>query len=303
MTAILTHQGCTGPYIASTRPPAHLTACIEQYQLFNYGDLHILTDRENLQHLPERAFVYPHAIEDYHSPKIDYFVELYGRGPLDFWTVTFTRLMYIENFMAAYSLFGVCEFANDVLIYFDISKFDPVFKRLYPGIAVTPCGPQHTLDGFMYINDPLALAKMTSFFINTLEDFGIEGIKRQYGYDMVNEMTMMHLYSEQVGIPGLPIMPWGKFSENFDEFGALFDPATWGQYVGGTRTAGPGIKPQNHYIGLMLNECPQYGVVWQVENGLRVPYFSHDGELTKINNLHIHSKNMGLYMSKMRDSE
>ena len=298
MTAILVHLGCTGPYITSTRPPTHLTACIDQYQLFNKDPLYVLTDRENLQHLPQRQNVHAFAIEDFHSPKIDRFVDLYNFGAKEFWCVAFTRLMYIENFMKAQGIAKVCEFANDVLTYFDIDKWTPVFDRLYSGLAVTPCGPQHVLDGFMYIGEWQVLAHMTQFFIDQLENLGINGIIRKYKYDMVNEMTMMHLYSQLVGIDWLPIMPWGEHSVNFDEFDAVFDPATWGQYVSGTQTAGPGIKPQNHYIGVMLGQHNDYDVMWQVESGLRVPYFSHDGKLTKINNLHIHSKNMQPYMSK-----
>lgn len=306
MSAILVHIGCTGPYIDSTQPPAHMFDCIEQYKLFNDSDLFILTNKENLKYFASHHLftdnVSVFAIEDFHSPKISEFERLYNFGPREFWTVTFTRLMYIENFMRMQGLCHVCEFANDVLVYFNISDYASTFHDLYPGLAITPCGPQHVLDGFMYIHTWEALAHMTDFFVDRLRTLGIGGIIRERKYDMVNEMTMMHYYVEKhrdrVGF--LPIMPFGEYSTGVDRFNAVFDPATWGQYVGGSRTDSPGMKPQNHYIGVMLNDNPSYDVVWgvHIDTGtLYVPFFSYDGKLVKINNLHIHSKNTKLYMS------
>jgi len=270
--------------------------CIEQYRLFNSGNLFILTDRENLQYLPTGDGIHAFAIEDYHSPKVTRFESLYNFKPDEFWCVTFTRLIYIENFLKAHGLRHVCEFANDILVYCDTDALTPTFKRLYHGFALTPCRPQHVLDGFAYIDNWEALADLTGFWIKMLATLGIEGILGKYKYDMVNEMTMMHLYSQEVGIETLPILPYGPHSNNFNEFGSVFDPATYGQFVSGTRTDGPGVKPQNHYIGVELGKHPEYSVVWNEG----VPYFSHDGKLTKINNLHIHSKNMRPYMSGER---
>lgn len=299
MTAILVHIGCTGPYIDGTRPPAHLTACIDQYRLFNTGDLHILTDRENLSHLPQRNGVYHHAIEDYHSDKVNRLESLYNFGPREFWTVAVTRFIYMENFLRKNDLRHVYHFENDVLIYFNIREHEHIFKRLYKGLAITPGGPWVSMTGFLYIDSYIALEHMTAFFTETLERLGAKGTMARYGLYGIEEMQLMYAYGVEHGMGKLPILPFGEHSQNFDDFDAIFDPATWGQYVGGTRTAGPGIKPQNHYIGVILNEYPECDVVWSVDSaGRRFPLFHCNAELVKINNLHIHSKNMHLYMSK-----
>jgi hypothetical protein len=297
MSVILVHIGCTGPYIKDTRPPAHLTDCIDQYSLFNDDFIYILTDRENIQYLPQRPSILPFAIEDYRSPKITRFEKLYNYGPREFWCVTFTRLMYIENFMREEGLVNLCEFANDVLVYTDLGQFN--FAKLYSNLAVTPCGPQHVLDGFMFIPSYEPLARMTQFWIDKLGALGADGITRKYKYDMVNEMTMMHLYSQEVGLDWLPILPYGEHSHNFEYFQSLFDPATWGQFVGGTRTDGPGAKPQNHHIGVELGEHPEYEIEWiyQAESNLLVPFVNLGYAGYAINNLHIHSKNMKPFRS------
>jgi len=91
-------------------------------------------------------------------------------------------------------------------------------------------------------------------------------------------------------------MPFGEFSENLEVFNSLFDPASYGQLVGGTQSEGPGAKPQDHYIGRWLIANPQYSVIWKEENRLKIPYLNY-GSGIKINNLHIHSKNLHKYMS------
>lgn len=298
MSAVLVHIGCTGPYINSTRPPAHLAHCIDQYFLFNDDYIYLLTDRENLPHVPKRPSLITFAIEDYHSPKISQFEQLYNYGPREFWCVAVTRLMYIENLMRAEGLVNLCEFANDVLIYVNLNTLP--FFELYDSLAITPCGPQHVLDGFMWIKEWQALADVTQFFIDVLKEHGVNGVCRKYGYDMVNEMTLMHLYSQEVGFDWLPILPSGEQSVNFEHFNSLFDPATYGQFVGGTRTDGPGVKPQNHYVGVDLRKHPEWDVVWNDENMVHVPYLKHSRGLARLNNLHIHSKRLDLYRSNAK---
>lgn len=300
MSVILVHIGCTGPYITSTRPPAYLADCVDQYLTFNDDTLFILTDEENLQYLPAREGVESFAIEGYHSDKITQFESLYNFGPREFWTIATTRLMYIENFMRDHDVHHVCEFANDVLVYFDVEKCTPVFERLYEHLALTPCGPRNIQDGFMYVHDHRALAHMTDFFVGVIDDLGLEGVKKRYDLDMINEMTLMKCYTDEHPdrVGRLPILPWGEHSTHYDEFNAIFDPASWGQFVGGTRTEGPGAKFSVHHIGQVLIDHPQYGVDWITEDGLRVPYFNHDGTLTKLNSLHIHSKNLREFVSR-----
>lgn len=305
MSVILVHIGCIGPYITSLEPPPHLDDCIEQYFTFNDDDLYVLTDKSSVAALslkhPKAEVV---AIEDYHSDKVSRFESVYNYQPNEFWTVATTRLMYTENFLRANSISHICEFANDILIYFNIAEYNHVFETLYANLALTPCGPTHIMDGFMYIDNYQSLEHMTSFFIDVISDLGLEGVKIKYGLDMVNEMTLMKCYvddhPDRVG--RLPILPFGEYSENYDDFGAVFDPASWGQYVGGTRTKGPGAKAPSHHIGQVLIEHPEYEVVWETEDNLNVPYFKYDGNLVKLNTLHIHSKNTQLYMSERREN-
>ena len=298
---VLVHQGCTGPYITTTDPPDYLGDCVRQYSIFNKDKIYILTDRENVIHLKRYPQVIPVALEDYYSDKIAKLCSLYGHPEKDFWAASLLRFVYLENFMWENGLQHVCHFENDVLVYFNISDFRQTFNRLYENIAITPGGPTKNMTGFMYISNYRSLECMTDFFIDVLTELGEEGIRGKYDCDMVHEMSLMAAYRKEAGpynMAYLPILPFGEFSWHFDKFNAIFDPASWGQLVGGSRTEGPGVKAPDHHIGQLLRANPHYSVVWRTKEGLKLPYFDYNNKLVRINNLHIHSKNLKAFMSR-----
>ena len=237
----------------------------------------------------------------FHSDKIIKFESYFNWQPNSFWTLAATRLIYIENFLKLYNLENVYHFENDILLYYDLETHHQKFINFYKNLAITTCGPDKSMTGFMFIKNYNSLSMLTDFFIEVLSKYGILGTMQRYGMDMVHEMSLMKFYGLEKGsdfIYNLPILPFGEYSEHFLDFNSIFDPATWGQFVGGTRVEGPGAKPLDHYIGVLLNQNPNWSVLWKEGNGIKIPYFNKDGELFKINNLHIHSKNLKYYISK-----
>lgn len=107
---------------------------------------------------------------------------------------------------------------------------------------------------------------------------------------MVNEMTLMSVYfASHRGL--LPTMPHSEYANKFN---SIFDPASYGQFVGGTTNGIPGAKPKDHYIGQMLTDNPSFDIIW---NNKRQPCLKYNDKEIRINNLHIHSKNLHLYIS------
>ena len=280
--------------------PSYLEHNFKQLRLFNPTlPVYFLTDYELMDNpLFEKYDIWSLNKDDYYSDKIRDLELALGRGRNDFWTITATRFIYIENCMRERMMINVVHFENDVLIYFDINKFKPQF-RFYPTLAITPGGPDKFITGFMVIKNYKELQYMTTHFISILKDHGVQGVKKQYNLDMVNEMTLMHAYnSDTSSIFPLPTLPFGMWSSHFYLYKSIFDPASWGQFVGGTTDGIPGAKPKDHYIGQLLLQHPEYTVIWKEEEKGKVPYFKYDGEEVRINNLHIHSKNLHLYTSK-----
>ena len=264
--------------------PGFLECTFRQIRKFNDVKVYFLTDKEWLKNpLFDKYSIITVDKANFYSHKVRSFERKFNYPPDHFWTLAATRLIYIENFLKQ-GLEDVYHFENDVLLYYDLSEHHETFKRLYK-LGITPGGRDKCMTGFMFIKNWEVLADMTAFFIRLLKTHGVTGIKDKYRMDMVNEMTLMKLYAKEY----LPILPFGEFSNNFSEFNSIFDPASWGQFVGGTRKEGPGAKPQDHYIGQLLIQNPDYKVEWKD----KIPYFQG----VKINNLHIHSKNLHKYMS------
>ena len=247
--------------------PSFLECNFRQFRLFNPEvNVYFLTDKSHLNNVVFKKYnILPFDKDQFYSGKIREFESFFNYSKNNFWTVTATRLIYIENFMADINLTNVYHFENDVLIYYNLADHDKTFRSLYNDMAITVGGEIVAMTGFMFIKHSGALADMTKYFIDMLRRFGIKGTCEKYRIPMVNEMFLMRQYG--VDFPGqlrnLPSMPFGEYAENVEKFNSLFDPASYGQFVGGTQSEGPGAMPQDHYIGRWLTANPQYGIAWK----------------------------------------
>jgi len=286
--------------------PTWLECTFKQIRVFNPDiDIHFITDKKLVKDpLFKKYDVIAYDKDPYHSNKITKFENMYN-WPKGFWVITTTRFMYIENFLKARDLTDVYLFENDILLYYDLSEFHDTFLRLYKHMAITPGGHDRNMTGLMFIRCWDALAAMTTFFIDIINAYGLKSLLKRYDTDMVHEMSLMKMYELERGLEQLsylPILPFGAQSDNYEKFNSVFDPASWGQYVGGTAEGIPGAKPHNLYISQVLIDNPDYDVIWKKDTeGRNIPYFKYNDNYNdheiKINNLHIHSKNLKLYMS------
>jgi hypothetical protein len=124
----------------------------------------------------------------------------------------------------------------------------------------------------------------------------------KFKVDMINEMSLLYIYSlhfNEKYLDFFPILPVGKYSKNLEVFNSIFDPASYGQFVGGTpKAAGgalPGFLDNNHFIGNeMIKNRDKYAVIWDDD----IPYLKYVNTLYRINNLHIHSKLLEDFVNK-----
>jgi hypothetical protein len=91
-------------------------------------------------------------------------------------------------------------------------------------------------------------------------------------------------------------LPPHGLSSHLEAFGALFDPSSFGQFVGGTPQGHPpGAAFPHHWLGRDL-ASGRFALAWENdEQGRRIPFVSDqaDGRRWRLNNLHIHSKRIG----------
>ncbi len=299
MNLVLFHSG--------SELPGFLEHGFKQIRLFNPEiTIHFITDTEWMDNLVFKKYnIIPINKNKFHSDKIGRFESLLNHPPGHFWTITASRLIYLENFLKKQNLSDVYHFENDILLYYDLKEHHEKFLNLYKSMAITPGGADRCMTGFMFIKNGDVLAKMTEFFIQQLQEHGRLGLSKVYNTDMIHEMALLKGYENAKGqehLGYLPILPFGRHAYNYDEFNSVFDPAFWGQFVGGTNSKVPGAKPPNLYISQILIANPDYTVIWKTDDqGRKIPYFKYndnrnDHEI-KINNLHIHSKNLDKYIS------
>jgi hypothetical protein len=289
MTLVMFHSG--------TQLPDFLTHTFGQLRKYNKDvPVYFITDRQWMAN-PIFTLHNIHVVDkqDCYTEDIYLFEKLFGRGKDDFWTITTTRLMYIAAFINNNNLHDVYHYENDVLIYYNLKEHHSTFTHHYTDIAITYGGPDKIMTGFMFVKNPKALRALCDFIVSLLKQHSIREIRKMYGMDMVNEMTLLRAYSKEhpERIVPLPILPFGEWSKDYELYNSIFDPASWGQYVGGTPEGIPGVKPEDHYIGQLLRAHTEYTIEWKKS----IPYFVYDGQSVKINNLHIHSKRLHLYIS------
>jgi len=222
-----------------------------------------------------------------------------------FWRFSSERFFYIEQAMRKYKLQNVFHLESDNLLYFDISEYIQIFTERYNGIAATFDNDNRCIAGFMYIKNIDSIHALNKLFA--------EKVKDNY-----NDMQTIALFKTKNPnlIDNLPIIPScykflfplknkinnstklpDSYSKNFDLFNSIFDAAAIGQYLGGTDPIHTNFLP-----GFINESCifdpSNFTYKWMLDNQQRkIPVMIFKNQTYKINNLHIHCKNLKKFVS------
>lgn len=209
----------------------------------------------------------------------------------DFWDHTFKRLFILEDIINHYGLNDVIHIENDVLIYSNPNNIN--FPN-YNCVAVNPVGPKYATYAYCLIRRPHMLTELNTKNLERLA-LGHDHLLHSYGEGMVNEMLIAGDLLNSGATDILPTLPGGEHpqaSSHFDTCQSLFDGSAWGQYVGGI-PANPtaGWMEPKRWVGeaLLANK---YSISWHQ----REPYVVSQSQMIKLNNLHIHSKQLDKYV-------
>lgn len=300
MNIVLVHIDCDDKDLYCNRGlPIFMEDCIKQIRTFNDCNLYLITDTHIDDIFLNKYNINLINISNVNLNKLNVFYNLFGKD--NFWAVAAARFYYIEWFMKDNNIENVIHIENDILLYHNVNDYEKIFEDTFNGMAITPGGPGKCMTGYFYIKNHKLLEHMNDYFIEIYQSNILGNLKRKYNIiSMINEQVLLFMYSKELGkdfLDYFPILPYGEHSYNYNQFSSLFDPASYGQYVGGDRIQGPGVKPDDHYIGQELINNPTYDIKFEYVNDLKIPYFYYNNEKTFINNLHIHSKNLYKYLS------
>jgi len=198
----------------------------------------------------------------------------------DLWNYSLQRFYILYLHCYAHSLESVLHIENDQVVYYDPLGIGGILKKSDKLLALD-LGPKYASGAIMYFSNIGLLYNMNQE-INKCLIKGDAWIKKTMNLceiEVSSEMVILKYLLMNNIIKSLPLFP-----EDSDEYGYIFDPASYGQYFGGTPAGhSPGTLFEHHYIGKRIKETNE-----KLSMIRGKPYFND----TPIFNLHIHTKKL-----------
>ena len=265
---------------------AYIYVNVAQLLRLGHQNIYILTNTDLLQHFAEYNF--ETRVKIINVDTLNDTFRYYEKTGLDkdyrggFWALASMRFFYIYEFMEQYNIDDVIHLENDVLIYYNCTEITNRVGRQFVYMPFDTLN--RNIASIMYI--PSA-----SVFRRVLEN---------YDYTLNDMENFSRIRSKANIIRNFPIYPSNNslnseirfVSENFDNFGFVFDAAAIGQYLGG-------IDPRNYpgdTRGFVNETCVikynKFNFIWGTLDGMKKPFIIINDMKFPIFNLHIHHKNL-----------
>ena len=225
-----------------------------------------------------------------------------------FWRFATERFLILDDFMQQYNITNLVHLESDTLLYRKVEELMPTFKTHYKGIAAVFINEEYCIPCFIYINDKESLKKLAQYIAQEadtgkndmflLSDFRIKNHAQQ-----IDTLPIIsRAYIAQYGLKALNGRSTNnpeKYCNNIEGFNSIFDGNAIGHYFGGVdprngaEAFGPGYVNENNLFNTSLLTFR-----WKMDElGRKIPFMSFNGEEYRINNLHIHSKNLKNFLS------
>lgn len=208
------------------------------------------------------------------------------------------RFFYIHELMLEYELTNVFQLETDNMLYVNLEKLLHIFIQHYKGMGAIFDNPTRCIPSFIYFADASAAHSLTHF-LTVLAKTGkndmelLASYKNRYGPEVVDALPIISetYLVDHVSSSSL------SYSRHLELFQSVFDGAALGQYLGGTNVNNVPLGP-----GFINETCifnPSLLVhKWELDDrGRKVPFIVYKNEQYRVNNLHIHSKNLKNFSS------
>ena len=225
-----------------------------------------------------------------------------------FWFYSSERFFYLEELIRQEGLTNVFHLENDVMLYRNLGELLPVFERKYAGMMAAPFEKdERCVPGLVYVSGLRPMEALVSFFKDRAEhsETDMEMIGKFdtiYHQIFIDHLpTVMPSYTAREGLRHAPADP-AVYSNGYEEFQSVFDAAALGQYLGGIdpipHAGNPYAARPGYESPLSVFDVAKLRLYWEVdEKGRRVPWMEFEGEKVRVNNLHIHSKQLEKFAS------
>lgn len=297
--------------------PEYIIDVVFQTRLFFHGDIYLIASDVNSRWLSNPILKDVKIVNytDVNSPEFDqifhdfreHFNISNGMGYRnELFARSLERFFILQNTMRKYDLENVYFIELDNMIYCDpenlLSEFSK-YELCYMVDHVDRCS-----SGVMYV-------KTADSLLPVLE-FALEYILQNCKTEFINEMTMLYRYyikTKQENLNTVQILPtfWKPVEnidraifpagQHFSEYNSIFDSLPIGIFLCGVdRLHSFGKLEFGRVMNWSKIDYSKYNFIWKEDElGRKMPYIViEDGREIKINNLHIHSKELHLAASK-----
>lgn len=223
-----------------------------------------------------------------------------------FWFYASERFLYLDDFMQQFNVEHVFHLESDNMLYVDLSELMPVFIEKYPGIAATFDNDDRCIPGFVYIANKEVMHELAQCFAHYAchgkSDMEVLAIfKKIHGSGVIENLPIIiDSYRKKFGLKSTTgRVPLDRFaySKNLNDFNSVFDAAALGQYLGGKDKIHKDPEPGFINESCLFNPS-RCSYIWQVDACKRkVPYIVFGHEVYRINNFHVHSKDLKKFSS------
>ncbi|MFH1254764.1 MAG: hypothetical protein V1646_05040 [bacterium] len=223
-----------------------------------------------------------------------------------FWKFTTERFFVLDDFMQQYKINDVVHLESDTLLYRNLEELMPIFRLYYKGIAAVFINDVYCIPCFVYFRNKKAIKNLVKYIAERAAEgkndmIMLSGFKENNSAQVIDSLPIISpMYvklHELKSIKGHSTHNQEKYYKNIVEFKSIFDGNAIGQYLGGrdpsTGPSGAGIINKNSLFDPSI-------LIYQWEKdelGRNVPFMLFNDERYRINNLHIHSKDLKKFLS------
>jgi len=290
--------------------PNYCLDTVYQLRLFYKGDVYFIVndyDSEYIQILKNKYNVNIVKYEDVISNEFINVVNNYRSkfcivnglsGRENLFIYSFERFFCLYNLMKIYDLTDVFFLELDNLLYDDPLKWKEKFS--VKNLAYMFDNYDRCSSGIFYVKNIDSLLNLNNYFLHFIQNsnkfISEMGALYEFWERNKDEVQMLPILWNDDSLPSMATSNY----ENYDN--SIFDALPLGVYLCGYEPFHTnGVIVKNMKSKWSLVDYTKYKYKWEIDDkGRKIPYILNENTniWNRINNLHIHSKNLKEYLSK-----
>lgn len=257
---------------------------IRHLKYHDNNDIIVITDKK-FNTLFENISINIINIEDLIPNYINVISNMNNTFRNGFWELTSYRFAALYEYMKHHNINNIIHIENDVLIYKNVDNIN--FHNMNK-LLLTMDSKNRCIPGLMFIPTNKILKKCLDLFNPSLND--MQNFSNCY-YTLSDCIDTLPIFLEDNKNDVTKMI-----TKNFKYYDAIFDAAAIGQYLGGIDPRNKSGDTRGFINETCIVDYSKYTFIWKNENNKKIPYIIVDNKEYPVLNLHIHCKDLKIYI-------